>query len=54
MLALAYGPWMLTVYVLVALVGWSRIQFEDHTTGQVPAGAAIGAINASAVFTLLR
>jgi membrane-associated phospholipid phosphatase len=54
MLALAYGPWMLMGYVLVALVGWSRIALRDHTPAQVVAGAALGAAIASVTFAALR
>jgi membrane-associated phospholipid phosphatase len=54
MLALAYGPWMLAGYVLVALVGWSRIALRDHTPAQVVAGAALGAAIASVTFAALR
>lgn len=54
MLALAYGPWMLAGYSLVALVGWSRIALRDHTPAQVVAGAALGAAVAAAVFAALR
>ncbi|WP_340560708.1 hypothetical protein [Streptomyces sp. GSL17-111] len=53
-LALAYGPWALTAYPLVALVGWSRVRLRDHTTGQVLAGAALGALVAAGTFALLR
>lgn len=54
MLVLAYGPWMLMGYALVALVGWSRIALKDHTPAQVLAGAALGAGIAAATFALLR
>lgn len=54
MLALAYGPWMLAGYFLVALVGWSRIALRDHTPAQVVAGAALGAAIASVTFAALR
>jgi membrane-associated phospholipid phosphatase len=54
MLALAYGPWMLAGYTLVALVGWSRIALRDHTPAQVLAGAALGAGIAATTFALLR
>jgi membrane-associated phospholipid phosphatase len=54
MLVLAYGPWMLLGYVLVALVGWSRIALRDHTPAQVVAGAALGAAIASVTFAALR
>lgn len=54
MLTLAYGPWALTGYAAVALVGWSRIALRDHTPAQVVAGAALGAAVAAAVFAALR
>jgi membrane-associated phospholipid phosphatase len=54
MLALAYGPWMLAAFALVALVGWSRIALRDHTPAQVIAGAALGAGVAATVFAALR
>ncbi|MER6913917.1 phosphatase PAP2 family protein [Streptomyces sp. NPDC000594] len=53
MLALAYGPWALLAYGLVALVGWSRVELKDHTVGQVLAGTATGAATAGSVFWLL-
>ena len=34
---------MLTAYVLVALLGWSRVVLEDHTVAQVVAGSVLGA-----------
>lgn len=54
LLALTYGPWMLLLYPLVALVGWSRIALEDHTPAQVAAGALLGAAVAAATFQLIR
>ena len=54
MVALAYGPWTLTGYAVVALVGWSRIALRDHTPAQVLAGTALGAGVAAAVFAALR
>ncbi|GAA4687704.1 hypothetical protein GCM10023347_49190 [Streptomyces chumphonensis] len=53
-LALAYGPWALAASPLVALVGWSRVRLRDHTTGQVLAGSALGALVAAGTFALLR
>ncbi|MEU7067463.1 phosphatase PAP2 family protein [Streptomyces sp. NPDC053429] len=54
MLALAYGPWALAAYPLVALVGWSRVALRDHTPAQVLVGTALGAATAAPVFTLIR
>ena len=54
MLALAYGPWMLTGYLLVAAVAWSRIALRHHTPAQVLAGACLGAALAPLVFAVLR
>ncbi|MEE1929528.1 hypothetical protein V1J52_15275 [Streptomyces sp. TRM 70351] len=54
LLALAYGPWLLAAYPLVALVGWSRVALRDHTPAQVLAGTALGALVAGTTFALLR
>ncbi|WP_455354829.1 hypothetical protein [Streptomyces sp. SYSU K217416] len=53
-LTLTYGPWLLALYPVVALVGWSRIALRDHTPAQVVAGTALGALVAGATFALLR
>jgi membrane-associated phospholipid phosphatase len=42
-LALTYGPLVLVGYVLVALLGWSRVALTDHTVAQVVAGSVLGA-----------
>jgi len=42
-LALSFGPLVLPLYVLVALLGWSRVALRDHTAAQVVAGAVLGA-----------
>jgi membrane-associated phospholipid phosphatase len=42
-LALLFGPLVLPLYVLVALLGWSRVALRDHTAAQVVAGAVLGA-----------
>ncbi|MCX2968241.1 MULTISPECIES: phosphatase PAP2 family protein [Streptomyces] len=54
LLALAYGPWLLAAYPLVALVGWSRVALRDHTPAQVLAGTALGAAVAAGTYALLR
>ncbi len=42
-LALSFGPLVLACYLPVALLCWSRVVLEDHTVGQVIAGAVLGA-----------
>ena len=42
-LALSFGPLVLPSYVLVALLGWSRVALKDHTVAQVVAGSVLGA-----------
>ncbi|MFF4852968.1 hypothetical protein [Streptomyces sp. NPDC001194] len=54
LLAMTYGPRMLLAYPLVAVVGWSRIELEDHTLAQVLAGAAVGGAVAAGTFALVR
>jgi membrane-associated phospholipid phosphatase len=42
-LALTYGPLVLPGYLLVALLGWSRVSVKDHTAAQVVGGTVLGA-----------
>jgi membrane-associated phospholipid phosphatase len=53
-LVLVFGPLLLVLGPLVALVGWARVGMGDHTPGQVIAGSALGATVAAVVFMLLR
>lgn len=53
MVAFLYGPWLLLLSVLVALVCWSRVVVEDHTVGQVVVGAVLGPVVGGAVFLAL-
>ena len=53
-LVLVFGPLLLILGPLVALVGWARVEVADHTPAQVIAGSALGAIVAAVVFMLLR
>jgi membrane-associated phospholipid phosphatase len=46
-LALAYGPFVLPGYLLVALLGWSRVALGDHTRAQVVGGTVLGAAAAA-------
>ena len=50
-LALAYGPLVLAGYLLVGLLGWSRVAVRDHTTWQAVGGAVLGAAAAALAFT---
>jgi membrane-associated phospholipid phosphatase len=52
--ALVFGSVWLVLMLLVGLVGWARVELDDHTPAQVVAGAGVGAIVAAAVFTVLR
>ncbi|MEW2136836.1 hypothetical protein AB0892_09595 [Streptomyces sp. NPDC005409] len=54
MLALTYGTWVLPASLLVAVVGWSRVQLDDHTPAQVLVGTAVGGVVAASTFALLR
>ena len=42
-LAVLYGRMLLLAFLLVALVGWSRVVLRRHTTAQVIGGAALSA-----------
>ena len=42
-LALVYGPLVFGAYLLVALLGWSRVTVRDHTVLQVAGGSVLGA-----------
>ena len=53
-LVLVFGPTLLALAPLVALVGWARVEVGDHTPAQVVAGAGLGATVAAVVFSLLR
>ncbi|MEU4728132.1 hypothetical protein [Streptomyces sp. NPDC023588] len=54
MLAMTYGPWALLACPVVAVVGWSRVELEDHTLAQVLAGTAVGGAVAAGAFALVR
>lgn len=53
-IALLYGPAWLALFLLVALVGWSRVVLTDHTATQVVVGALLGPVSGGALFLLLR
>lgn len=53
-LVLMFGPALLILLPVVALVGWARIQVGDHNPAQVAIGVVVGAAVAAAVFSLLR
>ena len=52
-LAIAYGPWLLALGLLVVLVAWSRVELRDHTTPQVVSGAALGLLTGGTVYWLI-
>ncbi|MCT2583326.1 hypothetical protein [Actinophytocola gossypii] len=53
MVTFLYGPWLLALVPLVALVCWSRVVVQDHTVAQVVAGALLGPLVGGAVFLAL-
>jgi membrane-associated phospholipid phosphatase len=53
-LALVFGPALTLALPTVALVAWSRVRLGDHTPAQTLAGAALGGLVATTVFTALR
>ena len=52
-LALTYGPLVLFGYLLVALLGWSRVTLGDHSTAQVVGGTVLGALAAGLAYAAL-
>ena len=54
MLTLLYGPWLLLLVALLALVCWSRVTLTDHTATQVVVGALLGPLVGGAVFLAIR
>jgi membrane-associated phospholipid phosphatase len=53
-LLLVFGPALLVVWPLVAVIAWCRVQVGDHTPAQVLAGATLGVVVNATVFPLLR
>jgi membrane-associated phospholipid phosphatase len=53
-LLLVFGPALLAVWPLVAVIAWSRVQVGDHTPAQVLAGVALGIVVNATVFPLVR
>ena len=53
-LLLVFGPALLVVWPIVALIAWSRVQVGDHTPAQVLAGIALGIVVNATIFPLLR
>jgi membrane-associated phospholipid phosphatase len=52
-LALTYGAVVLPAYLLVALLGWSRVSMRDHTIAQVVGGSVLGAVAAALAYAAL-
>lgn len=53
-LVLVFGPALHIAWLLVASVGWSRIELREHSAAQVVAGAVIGGSVASTAFLAFR
>lgn len=53
-LGLVFGPWLHLSWLLVGVIGWSRVRLGQHTVAQVIVGAALGASAAGVVFPLVR
>jgi len=53
LLQLVFGSIGLAVLPVVAAVGWSRLELDEHTPAQVVAGAVAGAIGASVACAVL-
>lgn len=53
-LMLVFGAALLILAPAIVLVAWARVELADHTPRQVVAGAALGALVAAIVFTMLR
>lgn len=54
MLAIMIGPLALAALVpLTALVAWSRVTLQTHTTSQAIAGVALGSVVAAVIFPAL-
>jgi hypothetical protein len=49
-LIVVFGPVLLATALVVVAVAWSRVRLGDHTTGQVLAGAGVGALLAGVIF----
>jgi membrane-associated phospholipid phosphatase len=49
-LALAYGPFVLSAYALVGLLAWSRVAVRDHTWLQAVGGTVLGAAAAALAY----
>ena len=52
-LAFVYGPLVLCGYLLVGLLGWSRVTVRDHTVLQVVGGSVLGAGAAALAYAAL-
>lgn len=52
-LVIAFGQWMTPLFVVVALVAWSRVRLGDHSPAQVVAGAIAGVVLAPPVYVLV-
>jgi membrane-associated phospholipid phosphatase len=47
-----FGPQVMVLAVLVALLAWARTELGDHTLSQVLTGAVIGAVVGGSAFAV--
>jgi len=52
MLSVTFGPWAASTFAIVPIVMWGRVHVQDHSIGQVIAGALVGGVVASSTFAL--
>ncbi len=53
-LSLVFGPVLNVLWLVAALIGWSRVELRDHNPAQVLGGFAAGGTVAYVVFVLVR
>lgn len=53
-LVLAFGLSFALLYPLIILIGWARVEIDDHSPSQAAIGAVVGIVIAATVFSALR
>jgi membrane-associated phospholipid phosphatase len=53
-LAAVCCPWLLTAFLAVPLIGWSRVVLGDHDRAQVIGGTLLGVVAALVIFPPLN
>jgi membrane-associated phospholipid phosphatase len=44
LLAIAFGPYVLPAFPIIAVVAWARVELKAHSTAQVVAGSVLGIV----------